>query len=286
MSIIFSKKSLLLSGLVLVGGCRCFNGGASTPAPVVTENMGLIAAPVPTVGSPLVSATPYGPVGPIIATPPNGAIITPNTSIAKGIETDNAVLPLPKIIPPGDSVTSNDKASEKAVPISTELKPATPMKGPELLPFPGSAISAPVPLAIGKPTSIAKNEEFTSAPSIAIPTLVKQPVDFSNVKSEETALKPGQKFGHASDYRWVAGVLDHHQKGGYWTIRYAEYSSDDRWGGKVRLMNAENLKDYQNGDFVVVDGELLAPNSAANRDPGVQYPPFKLNNVKLIERAK
>jgi len=96
-------------------------------------------------------------------------------------------------------------------------------------------------------------------------------------------LKPGEKFGHAADYRWVAGVLDRHQKGGYWTLRYADSGEDDPWGGKVRLLADDLPAGFESGDVVYIEGELLAPQSAADN---AAYPPFKVTDLRLVEKGR
>ena len=93
----------------------------------------------------------------------------------------------------------------------------------------------------------------------------------------------GEKFGHAPDYKWIAGVLDKHQKGGYWTIRYADAGEDDPWGGKVRLLADEALAGFDSGDVVYLEGELLAPKNGGD---GTLYPPFRLTTVRLVEKGR
>ena len=81
----------------------------------------------------------------------------------------------------------------------------------------------------------------------------------------------------------MAGILDRHQKGGYWTVRYAPSGEDDPWGGKVRLLDEERLAGFSSGDVVYVEGELLAPRSAAD---SANYPPYRVTDVRLLEKAK
>ena len=81
----------------------------------------------------------------------------------------------------------------------------------------------------------------------------------------------------------MAGILDRHQKGGYWTLRYAPSGEDDPWGGKVRLIDDDRLTGFTSGDVVYVEGELLAPRSAAD---AATYPPYRVTDVRLVEKAK
>jgi hypothetical protein len=76
--------------------------------------------------------------------------------------------------------------------------------------------------------------------------------------------------------------LDRHLKSGYWTIRYADIGDDDPWGGKVRLLNSDRLKGLHDGDIVYVEGDLLAPASAADT---AAYPPFRVTALSVIEKV-
>jgi hypothetical protein len=114
------------------------------------------------------------------------------------------------------------------------------------------------------------------APAVGVPPPVKD-------TRPPLPLRPGERFGHAADYKWVAGILDKHQKGGYWTLRYAPSGDDDPWGGKVRLLDEDKLADFTNGDVVYVEGDLFAPRSAAET---AAYPPYRVTDVRLIEKAK
>jgi hypothetical protein len=98
-------------------------------------------------------------------------------------------------------------------------------------------------------------------------------------------MRPGQVFGHAPDYRWIAGVLDRHTKGGYWTLRFADYGADDEWGGKMRLLDDPRLNNFKDGDRVFIEGELLAPRAAASAE-GTSYPPYRINEVRVVEKGK
>jgi hypothetical protein len=154
----------------------------------------------------------------------------------------------------------------------------------ETLPPPKPDMSIPGPALTNQALTEKQPDPFTAA------SRVKQP----EAKVEETKpeaqpafpLKPGQKYGHADDYRWVAGVLDYHQRGAYWTIRYADFAEDDRWGGKVRLVDDERLKGYKVGDLVYASGELLSPVTSASAEGRTAFPPFRIGELKVIEKAK
>jgi hypothetical protein len=49
------------------------------------------------------------------------------------------------------------------------------------------------------------------------------------------------------------------------------------------LLDDERLRDLHDGDVVYVEGELMAPKSAAE---GPAYPPFRVTSVRVIQKAR
>ena len=142
------------------------------------------------------------------------------------------------------------------------------------------------PLLVDAPKPAPGPDGFAPAPKIGLPEVPPPAVGARPAVPDVRAglpLRPGQRFGHAADYKWVAGILDRHQKGGYWTVRYAPSGEDDPWGGKVRLLDEERLAGFSSGDVVYVEGDLLAPRSAADT---AAYPPYRVTDVRLLEKAK
>ena len=152
--------------------------------------------------------------------------------------------------------------------------------------LPPGTVPTVKPLLVDAPKPPPGPDGFAPAPKIGLP---EQPPPAAGARPpardprEGLPLRAGQRFGHAADYKWVAGILDRHQKGGYWTIRYAPSGDDDPWGGKVRLLDGERLSGLGSGDVVYIEGELLAPRSAADT---AAYPPYRVTDVRLLEKAK
>jgi hypothetical protein len=164
---------------------------------------------------------------------------------------------LPPVLPPQDIAPrlTNNPTSPDTV---KELPPPSPIALPSSDGFrPGERIPAPV--VVVPPAA---------APISPLPPL---------------PLKPGEKLGHGPEFQWLAGVADRHSKGGYWTIRYADIGTDDLWGGKVRLLDDDRLRDLRNGDRVYVEGELMAPKSAAEN---TVCPPYRVTNIRVIEKQR
>lgn len=64
-----------------------------------------------------------------------------------------------------------------------------------------------------------------------------------------------QRYGYASDYRWLRGRLEHSQAADQWKLRYIPIDGEtDDYGGSVILANPVVLGEYAAGDFVHVEG--------------------------------
>lgn len=70
---------------------------------------------------------------------------------------------------------------------------------------------------------------------------------------------PQSKFGRAKDFSWIVGQLRRvHVNGGSWKLRYAPLDVQDKWGGSVILSQDARIEKFKDGDFVYVEGEILA----------------------------
>jgi hypothetical protein len=207
----------------------------------------------------------------------------------------------PRLIATGALALALGCRSHPVVPVCTtplypedvvRLTPAgrpSDIPGPmtQLVEQPVATPSAPPPSPAAEPPPVVAPKDvsatLTSMPKPEAPEPVLRLPDPDPVPAGPAMpLKPGEKFGHGSDYRWVAGKLDRHLKGGHWTLRYADIGDDDPWGGKVRLLNNERLKDLRDGDVVYVEGDLLAPAGAADI---TGYPTYRVKSLTLVEKA-
>jgi hypothetical protein len=152
-----------------------------------------------------------------------------------------------------------------------------------ILPEPAPEVK---PLLVDAPRPKPGADGFAPGPRVPAPANAPEvvPVVARRPDPPATPLAPGLRVGHAPDYRWVVGVADRHSRGGYWTVRFADIGDDDRWGGKVRLLDDDRLAGLTNGDLVYVRGEVLAPPSAADSAPA--YPPYRVTSVTVVEKAK
>ncbi len=265
----WSVRLFVLGGLALALGCRSHQGPPSCSTPLLPGES--ISSPSPpTLGPPpkLVEA----PTGAQLLTKPDLRLSAPITGIPAGRSPQTHIpetgLDIPTIKPPPD------------------VKPL--LNGQ---PVPGPApreVGASAPLPVIKPLMIEAPRPPAGADGFAPASIIPFPVSPiatipADVLKPASPLPAGEKFGHAADYKWIAGVLDKHQKGGYWTIRYADASEDDPWGGKVRLLSDERLARFDSGDVVYLEGELLALRGGSD---GTQYPPFRITAVRLVEKGR
>src|SRR5262245_60691046 len=236
-----SARLLALGGLTLAIGCKCHAKMPLCATPLYPETV--IAGPV---GPPIPMGAPVSPEMPLVTTGPvTGAQLPKPGNFAPGtfppqysrVPTTGKSPPIrpvdrgaakddpdvPSILPPKD-VAGTLTGRTKTVEL-----PAGPAILPAPKPLDGSAP------AVIPPTS-TDSVPFAPASKIVVPPLTPTSgttPDETRPLPAATPLKPGEKFGHAPDYRWVAGVLDRHLRGAYWTLRYADLSADDPWGGKV-----------------------------------------------------
>lgn len=180
---------------------------------------------------------------------------------------------------------------------------------------PDPAGSSPILLAHAEPmepampaTALAAAPAITTPPAIATPPAMAQaPTPAPALPSVEPApvmdavptLTPAHlpvptrtavlrhvdgTYAHAADYGWLQGVIDRHYLG-YLTLRYCDYSADDRWGGKVILDEDPRLASLHDGDLVQVEGDLVAGSTAAADQPWDHYPHYRIRMLQLIKRA-
>jgi hypothetical protein len=90
-----------------------------------------------------------------------------------------------------------------------------------------------------------------------------------------------ETYGHAPDYTWLQGILERHSRGS-WELRYGDPAVDDRWGGKVTLPDEPRLAAFQDGDLILVEGEIVpdqGPPSAWRH-----FPEYRVKEIWLVQR--
>jgi hypothetical protein len=277
----WSVRLLAIGGITVALGCRSTPGTPVVTTPLFPEAVVAgpsVSGPLPTNLETLPPPIPGKPMSmPVGARLPNSLDIAPRI-LPESKPTVADIKPsnlqpkegpsLPPIVPPAD-ITNVASTPKGPAPIVTI--PSGPIIKPRM-------IEAPRPSA--------GPDGFAPAPIIPPPTppneLARPLLIETKPAPAPLPLPPSHKYGHGADYKWVAGVLDRHTKGGYWTLRYADIGADDEWGGKVRLLDDERLRELRDGDFVYLEGELLAPRRNGLAEGS--YPPFRITDVRVIEK--
>jgi hypothetical protein len=137
-----------------------------------------------------------------------------------------------------------------------------------------AATAAPAPLPVPIVPSVEKPlvrvvdyEKRTVTPDPRETASPAQP-------AAEPAAKPG--FGHAEDYAWVCGQLEHF--GRTWRLRYASLDEEDPHGGSVTLATETTLDEQRNGQFVRLHGHLVDPDSRASA------PAYRVDSIDTVNR--
>ncbi len=235
-----------LGGLALALGCK-----AGPPSPSTAMSSPLL--PESIVPTPIVaSAAPKIESGGATLPKPMPAKPEAKMPPAKVEARSNDGPDLPPVLPPKDVIGRVAKSTSE----------------PNLLPVPAEAKSSDL---------------FVSAPKDPVPPITTSIINGSGARSNPA---PEVQFGHGPDYRWVAGVLDRHQKTGHWSLRFADAGDDNPWGGKVRLLDDQRLNQFRSGDAVLIEGELLAPASAAGADGPSAFPPYRITSMRLVRKGE
>lgn len=256
----WTARLVALGGLALALGCRSHPAAPPCAIPLMPEDVVNRPQPGPPgAGARLLPKTGILPPAPFTRLPESRPPVSTPSTPAPSAD-------LPDIRPPAD-----------VAPLLVPQPPA------------GSGAGTPPeikPLLVPAPRPPAGPDGFAPAPKIDLPD---PPVPTAPVRPPVAEVKPplplapGQRFGHARDYKWIAGVLDRHQKGGFWTLRYAPSGEDDPWGGKMRLLDDDRLTGFASGDVVYMEGELLAPPSAADT---AAYPPYRVTHIRLVKKGR
>jgi hypothetical protein len=141
---------------------------------------------------------------------------------------------------------------------------------------PGIAPVMPAPMP-GAPGAEPKKMPTTigSTPANRIEEGTRNPFELARRYEGKAQASP--------DYSKLTGQLFFvHTDGGRWVLRYAPISTEDKFGGSVILSREANLNAFREGDFVSIEGEVLAEKTNL-RLGGALYRASKIN---LVERGQ
>ncbi len=92
---------------------------------------------------------------------------------------------------------------------------------------------------------------------------------------------PRSLYGHAPDYSWVRGKLEHSQVDGRWKLRYIPVDGKtDDYGGSVVVADASVLSGYERGEFLELRGRI-----GEAGEEGAFAPRFEVDEVARLGRG-
>ena len=99
----------------------------------------------------------------------------------------------------------------------------------------------------------------------------------------DLARRYANRAQHATDYTSLTGQLFFvHADGGYWVLRYAPLSEEDRHGGSVVLARDANMDGYREGDLVTVQGSIIQAKTSLY----LGGPLYRVTQIALEDRAR
>jgi hypothetical protein len=163
----------------------------------------------------------------------------------------------------------------------------TPTYSPNQVPG-GVIYQSPEPqLAPPLATPPAKAPPQTPASSTRAPAqATSSPVTPVSAKTVQPAGEINQEYVQrvaiADDTSWIIGQLSYvHADGGVWVLRYAPLDKEDRYGGAVALARGVDMGQFQEGDLVYVQGQLV---NEARASEHVGAPLYRVTSITLNER--
>ena len=198
---------------------------------------------------------------------PTAGLVAPKPEAAGQL-----LAPPPKGTPAVVAQTSEQPGSQLPMrPVEAGAVASTPVPPPPVSAGaanpPASGVNLPAPDGI-QPAKAEQAAEASAAPA--------PPPEISSPSAHHVA--PGM-YGHDKDYHWVQGVLERHYRG-YYCIRYCDPSEEDANGGKVRLIESASLEQFQEGDVIGIQGEIV-PNST---DSFHTNPRYLIHDIWLVRK--
>ncbi|HEV8062933.1 MAG TPA: hypothetical protein VGP68_23840 [Gemmataceae bacterium] len=167
------------------------------------------------------------------------------------------------------ALAASIKKSDNTIVPTAYTAPERPMSGVAMAMAPASALppvvvadpptapTVPTPVSMVSPAPMATPPKLLPGATVAAAVPVKlgaeKPVAYAD------SAKGVDRYGHAQDYSWLCGEVQHTHKG--WRLRYASVDETDTYGGSVTLTDDGSLSQLKEGDIFVVEGRLQDPDS-------------------------
>jgi hypothetical protein len=83
-------------------------------------------------------------------------------------------------------------------------------------------------------------------------------------------------FSHSPDYRCLTGQVEHARTANEWRLRYASVDEEDRYGGRVILIEDQHVSYLSDGQYVRVRGHL------ASTDDGTGRASYRIESFEVL----
>lgn len=109
---------------------------------------------------------------------------------------------------------------------------------------------------------------------------VQAPAVVSNPMMEAPAPAASDSaFGHGENYEWLIGTLQKvHVPRPAWKIRYSRLDRKDKWGGSMVFAPDARLENFQDGDVLYVEGEIISDRASLY----LSGPRYRARNLRLF----
>ncbi len=206
--------------------------------------------------------------------------------------------PSPYAVTAPPAVATMPAAGPSLHPSAVMLPPVTPQAAPEApkemarteptppaappVTLPSSATTHSVETAKGNPekdtTSVEQASSKLEAARVVSKWTSTSPKLEAAPRRSFVDITAHACFGHAEDYGWLSGQLQHLKTKDCWRLRYASVDEDDAHGGSVTLVDKNGLlAGCKDGQYVRITGQLL---SAADRSIA---PDYQLDSLQAVE---
>lgn len=155
---------------------------------------------------------------------------------------------------------------------TTQVYPTYPQSAPVVTQLPDAQVVVPQEKTTPAELPAPKEPEMQAASYTPPPKEEVKRRSFTDVTA-----KPG--MGHADNYTWLKGELQYLHGANVWNLRYASVDEEDKFGGSVTLVEMSRQSNFQSGQMVRVEGEVLDQES---KPLGGQGYKFRVRSIEAI----
>lgn len=114
-------------------------------------------------------------------------------------------------------------------------------------------------MALGTPVAPPRDSALPPSGSLAkFPRAERGPERKSFVD-----LSAARCFAHAPDYNWIFGQVEYSNVSKEWRLRYASVEEEDRYGGRVSLIENHYVKELREGMYIHARGYVVNPENSS-----------------------